>query len=59
MLVVDQKTLTAIAPLPVRAALETVQAYRSGMTLAEGTQIPSMPGQAPEQTESNRNGMYL
>lgn len=35
MLVVDQKPLASATPLPVRAALETVQAYRSGMTLAE------------------------
>ena len=35
MLVVDHKPLASATPLPVRAALETVQAYRSGMTLAE------------------------
>ena len=35
MLVVDQKPLASAVALPVRAALETVQAYRSGMTLAE------------------------
>lgn len=35
MLVVDQKPLASAVPSPVRAALETVQAYKSGMTLAE------------------------
>lgn len=35
MLVVDQKPLASAVPSPVRAALETVQPYKSGMTLAE------------------------
>ncbi|MBU4434346.1 MAG: histidinol-phosphate transaminase [Alphaproteobacteria bacterium] len=35
MLVVDQKPLASATPSPVRAALETVTAYKSGMTLAE------------------------
>ena len=35
MLVLDRKSVSSAPASPVRPALETVQAYRSGMTLAE------------------------
>lgn len=39
MLVVDQKPLAEASPSPVRAALETVRAYRSGMSLAQASRL--------------------
>jgi len=39
VLVVDHKSLAPASPLPVRPALETVQAYRAGMSLAEAGRL--------------------